>query len=372
MTRELYIGSISGTSLDGIDLALVEIDTLKTHNNCKVVDSICHPLPTQLKNTLSALCYPGDNEISDLGQADVWFGHEVAKGISQLLNSNQVSANDIAAIGSHGQTIRHEPNAEHPFSLQVGNGNIIAEQTGITTITDFRMADMAAGGQGAPLAPAFHEVMFQDQRQTRIALNLGGIANISVIPSIDSNNATSGYDIGPANGLMDRWIEQHNNRPYDEHGDWARSGTVIPRLLKTLLSEPYFAQATPKSTGRELFNLEWLGAHLTGKEDPADVQRTLLELTAVTCAEAINKISNRDIKTFLCGGGAHNAFLVERISGLAASTISTTDELDIPVDDVEACAFAWFAFQTNHRRTSNCPSVTGAHKKKILGAIYYP
>jgi len=366
--REFYIGSISGTSLDGIDVALVCFEDGKL----SVVDAICSPIPASLQRELTLLCSPGANEIYRCGQADVQLGKSIALAVNELIGRSSLSNHNISAIGSHGQTIRHHPELTEAFSLQIGNASVIAELTGITTVSDFRMADIACGGQGAPLVPAFHQYAFSDINQTRLVINLGGISNISVI-SPSQQGKVHGYDIGPANTLMDRWIERHLSQPYDKDGEWARSGALVPKLLENLLNDPYFSRQGPKSTGREYFNLDWLFPRMEEAYLPQDIQRTLLELTAKTVGNAIlsEKINGTE-EIYLCGGGAHNSFLTERISTLSGHTdIRTTQELGVPVDDVEATAFAWLAREALNRRPGNITSVTGARKPKVLGAIHF-
>lgn len=371
MAREYFVGCISGTSLDGLDIALVDFDQRKTD----VLSSICATIPKQLKSKLTALCSVGENEIDRLGETDSEFGAFIGSAINTFLSDQGVLPEQIKAIGSHGQTIRHRPENKHPFTMQIGNAATIAELTGITTISDFRSADIAAGGQGAPLVPAFHKFAFSSGDTDRLVLNLGGISNISVLPSGRNSDAfVHGYDIGPANTLLDQWVEEHKSKPYDEGGAWARSGQLIAPLLKSFLDDKFFAIKGPKSTGREYFNLSWLARHLTGNENPADVQRTLLELTAQSVSVAIKaEATASPNELIICGGGARNSFLVERICDLCAPmpTIKT-DNLGIPADDVEAAAFAWLARENVNRRPGNICSVTGAKRPKVLGAVYHP
>jgi len=371
MSREYYIGCISGTSLDGLDLALVDFD----ENTTRVLSTHCQPIPDELSSALSELCLPGPDEIDRLGEADVALGKFISSAINNFVKQTGIEAENIAAIGSHGQTIRHRPNALHPFTMQLGNGHVIAEQTGIMTIADFRMADMAAGGHGAPLVPAFHSAIFSSDLNQRLVINLGGISNISIIPASNKQDTpASGYDIGPANTLMDRWIERHKGLSYDKDGAWANEGIVEVELLKHMLCDPFFATSGPKSTGREYFNLSWLNKFQPEHYAIENVQRTLLELCAITVANAIkHERTSRESDIFVCGGGAHNTLLMQRIAKHAEhDKINTTDALGISVDDVEACAFAWLARQTIKRRPGNLCSVTGANKAKILGAIYLP
>jgi len=371
MAREYFIGCISGTSLDGLDVALVQFDQHKAH----VISSICQTIPLQLKTKLTALCSVGDNEIDRLGETDSQFGHFIGSTINAFLSNQNILPDQVEAIGSHGQTVRHRPNSTHPFTLQIGNAAVIAHTTGIPTISDFRSADIAAGGQGAPLVPAFHKFAFTSEDTRRLVLNLGGISNISVLPpSLGNDQNIHGYDIGPANTLMDRWIEKHKSVSYDKDGTWAGSGQLIIPLLEAMLKDNFFRVSGPKSTGREHFNLSWLNSFLIGNEKPEDVQRTLLELTAQSVSIAIKAEARSSLNELvLCGGGARNCFLVERISDLCSPiTTVKTDKLGIPSDDVEAAAFAWLAREHVNRRPGNLCTVTGAKKPKILGATFLP
>lgn len=371
MAGEYFVGCISGTSLDGLDLALVHF----RDNKASVQNSTCVDIPVSLQRSLTALCLPGDNELDRLGETDVELGEFIANSIIEFLKQCDISPNQIKAIGSHGQTVRHRPNARHPFTAQIGNAHVIAEHTKIVTISDFRMADMAAGGQGAPLVPAFHKAIFADRDQRRLIVNLGGISNISIIPAAqDQCQHTSGYDIGPANTLLDRWVETHKGERYDKNGAWASQGTVVPDLFDAMLSDPFFALPAPKSTGREYFNLDWIMKFNPAKYAAEDVQRTLLELTAETTARSIKTEStSKQTQVFVCGGGSHNPLLIERITSLSdQSPIKPTDTLGVPSDDVEACAFAWLARQTTKQLPGNLMTVTGAKSPKILGAIHLP
>ncbi|TNF04830.1 MAG: anhydro-N-acetylmuramic acid kinase, partial [Gammaproteobacteria bacterium] len=323
-----------------------------------------------------ALAQPGDNEIQRLGQLDRELGLRFADTVNQLLTQQQLSHAAISAIGSHGQTIRHRPPSPeegHPFSLQVGDPNTIAEHTGITTVADFRRRDIALGGHGAPLVPAFHQAVFHQPGARRAIVNIGGIANITLLEK-SAEAPIQGYDTGPGNGLMDAWTLSHLQQPYDKDGSWSRQGTVIPALLAELLNTPYLALPPPKSTGRELFNLDWLRQQLqkhTQSFAPEDVQATLLDFTAETIAAAIKRHGEESLDVFLCGGGAHNRALVERLSDLLHPVqVETTDSIGIPADWVEAIAFAWLAQQTLKGKPGNAPAVTGARSAAILGAIY--
>ena len=287
----------------------------------------------------------------------------IGSTINAFLSNQNILPDQVEAIGSHGQTVRHRPNCTHPFTLQIGNAAVIADTTGIPTISDFRSADIAAGGQGAPLVPAFHKFAFTSEDSRRIVLNLGGISNISVLPpSLGNDQDIHGYDIGPANTLMDRWIEKHESISYDKDGEWAESGQLITPLLEAMLEDNFFKISGPKSTGREHFNLSWLDRFLSGNEKPEDVQRTLLELTAqsVSIATKAEARSSQN-ELILCGGGARNGFLVERISDLCSPITTTkTNMLGIPTDDVEAAAFARPCSQYGERVEAAVAVVSGS------------
>ncbi|RKZ84536.1 MAG: anhydro-N-acetylmuramic acid kinase, partial [Gammaproteobacteria bacterium] len=250
----LYIGVMSGTSLDGIDIAIVDVTN---NNKCQLIAAQTFPFPTALHDKLLALITSQQCALKELGEVDVELGQITAQAINHLLTKHQLDANNISAIGSHGQTLFHAPNSDYPFSMQIGNGNVIAEQTGITTVADFRQRDIAAGGQGAPLVPAFHSELFADDHEDRVIVNIGGISNLTLLPA-NKDQAVTGFDTGPGNVLLDGWIQRHQQQTYDNQGQWAASGQCNDELLTSLLDEPYFQQAIPKSTGRELFNLNWL------------------------------------------------------------------------------------------------------------------
>jgi len=368
---ELFIGLMSGTSADSIDAALVDL----SDGRCQLLATHSSDI-SDLKQEIHALGLRGDNEIQRLGQLDRELGVRFAKAANQLLTRQKIPHKSIRAIGSHGQTLRHQPPSEgqgHPFSLQVGDPNTIAHHTGITTVADFRRRDIALGGQGAPLVPAFHRAAFHAPGISRAIVNIGGIANITLLPA-DEAQPTEGHDTGPGNGLMDAWIWRHRQRHFDDDGDWARRGKVIPALLERLLRTPYLAQPAPKSTGRELFNIDWLDRQLeemTTVCATADVQRTLLEFTAASIADAVTAHHTDAQEVYLCGGGVRNRVLSGQIAErLAPRRVATTDELGIPPDWVEAAAFAWLARQTLHGLPGNAPEVTGAREAAILGAIY--
>lgn len=367
---DLYVGLMSGTSVDGIDAALVDF----SKPTPTVLASYYSPYPASLREQILALCRPGTNEIHRLGELDIALANAFADTTITLLKQAQISANNVTAIGSHGQTIRHSPDPKQRYTLQIGDPNTIAARTGITTVADFRRKDIALGGQGAPLVPAFHHYLFANAAIDRAIVNVGGIANVTLI-SKKTEAPIIGFDTGPGNALMDEWINQHQHKRHDEAGAWAASGKINQPLLSMMLSDPYFSLSAPKSTGRELFNLEWLRTHLntlTVEISTADIQATLAELTAMTILDAI-KMKMTAGEIYLCGGGAHNTHLLSRITALAAPhfSVNTTEQLGIHPDWVEAIAFAWLAHQTVNKRAGNLPSVTGAKQPSILGGLYY-
>ena len=358
---ELYIGLMSGTSLDGIDVALVDFN----QSQPKLLETFYQAYTPSLRQEVLTLCQSGPDEINRLGELDVKLGKEFAEAINQLLKNKAIPPQKIRAIGSHGQTIRHHP--EKHFTLQIGDPNIIAAETGITTIADFRRRDIACGGQGAPLVPAFHHSMFAKEKSNRIILNLGGIANITILPA---DGRIFGFDTGPANTLLDAWIEKNLQKSSDEKGMWAAQGKVNHALLNNLLNDDYFKRPPPKSTGREYFHLKWLQSYLTTTLAPVDIQATLVELTAQSILDAVRQhIVEGDI--LVCGGGVHNEFLMSRLTALGERfMISSTHKFGVDPDWVEAIAFAWLAKQTLAGKPGNIPAVTGAKTNSILGAIY--
>jgi anhydro-N-acetylmuramic acid kinase len=365
---EYYIGLMSGTSMDGIDAALMDFST----NPPKLIYSCAKPWSRDLHSNLLATRKLSDDALGHLHALDAEIGEAFSDVCNEVLKKTGISAKDIVAIGSHGQTIRHRPNATKPFSLQLGKANVLADLTGVNVIADFRTADIEAGGQGAPLAPAFHAAAFRTSSEKRAILNIGGIANITVLPD-DKNKPVRGFDSGPGNTLMDAWMIKTKNNSYDLGGNFARKGKVNEILLSSFLSDPYFLKKPPKSTGFEDFNLSWVESHL--KEDLAaeDVQATLCELTAVSIADAIKKCGLSDSHLLVCGGGIHNSYLMERIKHfLKGSVVESTETLGIHPDFVEAIAFAWLARQTIKRLPGNLPSVTGASKEVVLGELVRP
>ncbi len=362
----LFIGLMSGTSIDGIDAAVVDFD-----GTPGIVATHTHPIAPELKQRILTLSHGCDNELEQMMLLDREVGLLFSEATNQLLQQANIDATSIIAIGSHGQTVRHYP--DKGTTLQIGDANLIAEKTGITTIADFRRRDLAAGGEGAPLAPAFHNAVFRSTDEERVIINLGGIANITHLP-VDSTEIVSGFDTGPANILMDSWTERHLNQPFDRGGDWAKQGEVNQALLEQLLQEPYLSKAPPKSTGRELFNSDWLTQQLNSFGEtiaPEAVQATLCQFTATTIADAITNHCGNNSAVFVCGGGAHNRHLMQLLqTALPNLRIDTTEALGVSPDWVEATAFAWLAKQTLEGKAGNLPAVTGASHPVVLGAIY--
>jgi anhydro-N-acetylmuramic acid kinase len=366
---QLYIGLMSGTSIDGIDAALVDFSAVVP----RLIDCQTYAYPRELVTELHQLCAPGDNEIVRMGRADRAVAEAFSSAVHTLLETNYVSPEQIIAIGSHGQTIRHMPHNGLGFSLQIGDPNTLAIQSGIDVIADFRRKDIALGGQGAPLVPAFHQAVFAHCEQSRVVVNIGGISNITYLPS-GEGGAVLGWDTGPGNTLMDAWCKRHTGQDYDDKGQWAAQSTPDPLLLRSLCSHPYFTQPPPKSTGRELFHLQWLEHHIAQcphKLDPQVVQATLVALTSHTIAQQIVNFGDVE-QVYVCGGGAQNEFLMECLeTDLHECEFATTESLGIPPDAVEAMAFAWFAWAFKHNVAGNLPSVTGAKRNAKLG-VYCP
>ncbi|MFL0804240.1 MAG: anhydro-N-acetylmuramic acid kinase [Agarilytica sp.] len=366
--NELFIGLLSGTSVDGVDAGLFEFGA---GHSITLRSSYHQPYPPEIRDAILRLSQPGDDEIDRMGALDIALGELFGKAALALIQQENIDPKHIKAIGSHGQTIRHRPNQKYAFSLQIGDPNTIAHISGITTVADMRRMDMSAGGQGAPLAPAFHEAAFFSSEERRCIINIGGISNISILQG--DNNKTIGYDTGPGNILMDSWVNTHLHRSYDESGNWAKTGRANEALLKQLMSHPYLEKSFPKSTGREDFNRAWLAQILSELAPiaPEDVQASLCEFTALSLTQSIQQ---HDIDAaYICGGGAHNQTLIERISvHLPKIRVSTTRELKIAPDWVEAGLFAWLAKQRLDGKSTNLTSVTGASIPTILGAIYAP
>jgi anhydro-N-acetylmuramic acid kinase len=361
----LYLGLISGTSMDAIDAALVDFGV----KPLRVVATSATPFEPQLKARVAAAIDRAESvALDEIGALDVEIGRAFARAALSLLAREGLGTAHVAAIGSHGQTLRHRPDVSAPFTWQIGDPNVLAEMTGIDVVADFRRRDVAAGGQGAPLLPVFHDHVFRSDAEDRVIANLGGIANITLL----RRGATvTGFDTGPANRLLDAWIAAHQGLDFDSNGRWAATGTVDEILLAQLLDEPYLRQPPPKSTGRELFNMNWLQAKLGSFERrPQDVQATLLEYTAVSIADAVRRHAP-GASVYACGGGAHNAGLLASLAALLApDRVTVTSELGLDPDYVEAIAFAWFAKRTLGGLPSSAASVTGARGARILGGVY--
>lgn len=369
---ELYIGLMSGTSADAIDAVLVDF----SQSPLKLIAHHSAPISPATRAAIHQLARPGHNEIDRMGALDQQLGRAFAEAAQELLTQTGLDATAIAAIGSHGQTLRHRPpqaGSINAFTLQVADPNLIAHLTGITTVADFRRRDMAAGGQGAPLVPALHQALFQSTEVNRAIVNVGGVANLTWLPT---RGPVIGFDTGPGNNLMDAWIQRSLSEPYDHNGHWAAQGTINGTLLKTLFEHPYFRQRPPKSTGPETFNLAWLDEQLETLGitlNAEDVQATLLMLTAQGIVASIEGLPdcNDQCEVYLCGGGAHNQRLVEALVALMPKAhIADTGSLGLAPDWVEAVAFAWLARQTLNGLSGNLPSVTGADSTQVLGAIY--
>ncbi len=362
-SAEHYVGLMSGTSLDGVDAVLIDFSS----GRHRILGEAFLPFGDALRARLLAIHQTQSDEIHQAAVLGNELARVYARAVHELLSKARVSSVAVLAIGCHGQTIRHRPDAG--YTIQLGNGALLAELTRNIVVCDFRSRDIAAGGEGAPLVPAFHQTMFAHPSIHRVIVNIGGIANITDL----GPGAVQGFDTGPGNMLMDAWIQQHLGKPFDRDGAWATGGRCLDDLLQALLVHEFFFRNPPKSTGREHFNLAWLEGRLSGKENPRDVQATLLALTAVSIARAVKSCRDGAKEIYVCGGGAANSALM---SGLAAAlpgvTVTTTAKLGIDPDWVEACAFAWLARQALLLHPGNLPSVTGATGPRVLGAIYPP
>ncbi len=371
MGDALYVGLISGTSADGIDAALIAFDA-DVDGPVRLLTGRTFEYPSDLRESVLALADPGARvDLDRFGEIDARLGEQFAQAALALLAEAGVSASQVLAIGSHGQTVRHRPSGRYPFSMQLGDPSRIAEITGITTVADFRRRDVAAGGQGAPLAPAFHRAVLGCPDEDRAVLNLGGIANVTLLPR---SGPTLGFDTGPANALMDLWVADRCGLPFDRDGLLASAGTVVPDLLADLLADPWFARSGPKSTGREHFCAEWLWSRLADRArclSDADVQATLCALTARTVADALGRDFPECTRLLLCGGGSHNPVLARMLTELLpAVRVESIRRHGLDPDLIEAMIFAWLAGQTLAGRAGNLPSVTGAGGERVLGAIH--
>lgn len=362
----LFIGLMSGTSLDGVDAVIV------SQQGAELLQQGQHfvPYPTELKHLLLDLHTPALDDVHQAAVISNRLSELYAQAVKELLAESSLPASEVTAIGCHGQTIRHCPDLPNgqAYTLQLGNHARLAELTGIAVVGDFRSRDIAAGGQGAPLVPAFHQAVFAVPDKHRVIINIGGIANLSDLPV---NGHVTGFDSGPGNLLMDDWTLQHTGNPYDASGAWAVRGEINQELLHALLADPYFVLPIPKSTGRDLFNQAWLNNHLQAHTDtPQNVARTLLELTAVTIAQSLQHYCPGAEEVYICGGGAHNLALTDRLQALCGLSIQRTDVLGVGADWVEAVAFAWLAQRCIDHLPGNLPAVTGAAGPRVLGAIY--
>lgn len=363
----LYIGLISGTSMDGVDAVLVDLSM----NPIKVEAYVETPYPEEIRSSL-AISLQRDQNLSlrQFKQLDVQVGRCFAEAANDLMRLARISSSEVRAIGSHGQTILHSPRTDPPFSVQIGDPATIAVRTRITTVADFRSLDIAAGGQGAPLVPAFHAALWRSRDEDRVIVNVGGIANVTILPA-DPRRKVIAFDTGPGNCLMDEWISLHRSAGFDRDGAWAASGKMDPELLNVMLSDPYFSFDPPKSTGRDYFNLDWLrGLTSTIRRPAEDFQATLAEVTAHAIASAINA-SVATPRVLVCGGGAYNGHLMHRLTELTAARVETTHGYGLLPDQVEACAFAWLAkLRLEHRHLPI--NITGAEAMMPLGAVYQP
>jgi anhydro-N-acetylmuramic acid kinase len=370
LASELYLGLMSGTSADGIDAALVRFEGEGRALRCELVRGHTFAWDATLRGHLVALGQGADTVSLDaLGTLDGRIALAFAEAALSLLKDADVPRGRVRAIGSHGQTIRHRPQADPPFTWQLGDGNVIAERSGITTVADFRRRDVAAGGQGAPLMPAFHAALLGSPQEDRAVLNLGGIANFTLLPVAGD---VRGFDTGPANALMDAWCERHTGHAYDADGAFAARGQASAALLARLLADPWFAAPPPKSTGREQFHLDWLQSRMENDTvSPADVQATLLELTARTVADALQMTQPDTRRVLVCGGGVRNPVLMARLAAcLPHAVVESTAAHGLDPDYVEAMGFAWLARETLAGRPGNLPAVTGASGRRVLGTVY--
>lgn len=359
---EFFVGLMSGTSLDGIDAAVADF----SGTGIRLLHRHYQPFQPKLRASLLELHDEGRDELHRAAVIANELSRAYAAAVRTLLAQSGIEPAQIAAIGCHGQTIRHRPDAG--YTLQLVNGALLSELTGITVVCDFRSRDIAAGGQGAPLVPAFHHELFHDAGRHRVIVNIGGIANVTDLPP---GGAVAGFDCGPGNMLLDAWIMDNMGKPYDQNGMWAAQGRILPGLLEALLAHDFFSLLPPKSTGRETFNLAWIKRTCSGTEAAADVQATLLELTAISISQAITAHCAGATEVFVCGGGARNQTLVKRLRELLPGTkLDVTDALGVDAEWLEALAFAWLARQTLRGKPASLPAVTGARGTRVLGAIY--
>lgn len=365
---DLYLGLISGTSTDGVDAVLAELGDRR----CTVVHARSFAYPRGIAERVRSLIAAPRTTLADLGSIDIALGRYFGDCALALLREAAVEPGRVTAIGHHGQTVYHKPEEPEPFTMQLGDPSSVAAVTGIPTVADFRALDMAFGGQGAPLVPAFHEWLFSDPDAARIIVNIGGIANVTALVP---GTAALGFDTGPGNTLLDGWIQSCRGEDYDDRGQWAASGRVHGAWLERLLGDPYFSLPPPKSTGREYFNSDWLGRALDALGEPlpeADVQATLTDLTAASIARAAETVAPRAASLVVCGGGAHNEYLLARLRACSGRHVQTTAALGLDPDWVEGAAFAWLARARLAGEPGNLPSVTGARQGAVLGGLYCP
>lgn len=361
---QYFIGLMSGTSLDGVDAVLADF----SERLPRVLAAQHLSFGPALRAELLALNQPGENELERAALAANQLAQRYANVVQRTLASANLGSETVRAIGCHGQTVRHRPDLG--YTLQLNNPALLAERSGIAVVADFRTRDLAAGGQGAPLVPAFHHAVFAHRERHRVIVNIGGIANLTDLPC---SAVITGFDCGPGNMLMDAWCERHTGKPFDDNGTWAASGKVIPELLATLLDEPFFTQAPPKSTGRDLFSLAWLETKLKPDYKPEDIQATLLKLSLEGIRRAVRSWCGEVDEVFVCGGGARNSALMNSLRHAFADVavpVAATDVLGVPAEQVEALAFAWLAKRALDNKPGNMPSVTGARHACVLGAIY--
>ena len=356
----LYIGVMSGTSLDGVDITLCEIDD----SRCELIESHEYPFDKELKDEILNII-SSSTTLEQIGMLNTRLGHLFADSINSFVKEKKIDIKSVKAIGLHGQTLWHSPHSEYPFSMQLGCPNVVSSKTDMQVVADFRNMDIANGGEGAPFAPAFHQFLFGSTEKKTAVVNIGGMANITVL-----GNDLKGWDTGVGNALLDYWVQRCKNEPYDKDGKFAQSGNLDKSLLESFLDDDYFKKQSPKSTGREYFNDTWLANHLpvfqTLKDE--DIQRTLLELTASTIADDVKKTQSELL--VVCGGGTNNSFLMKRLGELCETEVKISDELGVSSEFVESMAFAWLAFKRIDRSEVNLSSVTGANKNSILGGVY--
>jgi len=366
--QTIYLGTMSGTSMDGLDLVAVNFN----QKHPGLLHKLNTQYPPSLRKALQSAALRSEATINEMCSLDTQLGQFYASTINHFIAINNIDRRQIAAIGSHGQTLRHNIQKNTPYTLQIGDPNIIAAKTGVTVVADFRRRDLANGGQGAPLAPAFHQQVFQSKETSRAIVNIGGIANITHLPA-DTSIPVSGFDTGPGNTLLDSLSFKFLNKNFDHDGDFARSGKVQHHTLQSMLdNEPYFQLRPPKSTGTDYFSPDWLNKYEINKLTPPDAMATLVELTAISIANGIKSLKTNIKECFVCGGGAHNSYLLERLSAqLQTVKINSTLQLGIHPDWVEAMAFAWLARQTTLLLPGNLPSVTSAKTPTILGGVYF-